>query len=36
MEQMFGVAVLTLSFALSLGAARAVLGILVGGLGRRG
>jgi hypothetical protein len=35
-DQMFGLAVLSLSFALSLGAARAILGILVGGLGRRG
>jgi hypothetical protein len=35
-DQMFGLAVLTLSFALSLGAARAILGILVGGLARRG
>jgi hypothetical protein len=33
---MFGVAVLTLSFAVSLGAARAILGVLVGGLDRRG
>jgi hypothetical protein len=33
---MFGVAVLTLSFAVSLGAARAILGMLVGGLDRRG
>jgi hypothetical protein len=33
---MVGVAVLSLSFALSLGAARAVLGIVVGGLGRQG
>jgi len=33
---MFGVAVLTLSFGLSLATARAVLGILVGGLARRG
>jgi hypothetical protein len=32
---MFGVAVLTLCFALSLGAAWAVLGVLVGGLARR-
>ena len=35
-EQMFGVAVLTLSFALSLVAARAVLGILLVGITRRG
>jgi hypothetical protein len=34
-DQMFGVAVLTLSFVVSLGAARAILGILVGGLDRR-
>jgi hypothetical protein len=33
---MFGVAILSLSFVLSLAAARAVLGILVGGLARRG
>jgi hypothetical protein len=32
---MFGVAVLTLSFVVSLGAARAILGVLVGGLDRR-
>jgi len=34
-DQMFGIALLTFSLALSLGAARAVLGILVVGLGRR-
>jgi len=34
-DQVFGVGVLTLSFVVSLGAARAVLGILVGGLARR-
>jgi hypothetical protein len=32
---MVGVGVLTLSFVVSLGTARAVLGLVVGGLGRR-
>jgi hypothetical protein len=34
-NQIAGVAVLTLSFAVSLGTARAVLGLMVGSLGRR-